>query len=118
MDNTINCLTHNFLPVFFQCASLVHTYTHHTPHSYNSWPPGFSMLTASFHNGHGTTVFVATDMRVYIIPDILPMLCKMQATVGENSFNPRFEDSRAVHELYTLLIPPTINQNNSWVRER
>ena len=52
-----------------------------------------------------------------MIPDIVPMLCKMQAAVGDQRFNPRIEDSRAVFELYEQLIPPTINQNSSWVSE-
>ena len=63
-----------------------------------------------------TAVFVAPDLRVYMIPDIIPMLIKMQGAVGDGSFHPRYEDSRAIFELFKLLIPPTINQNQSWVR--
>lgn len=62
-----------------------------------------------------TAVFVAPDLRVYLIPDIIPMLCKMQGAVGDGSFHPRYEDSRTIYELFKLLIPPTINQNQSWV---
>ena len=62
-----------------------------------------------------TAVFVAPDLRVYMIPDIIPMLVKMQGAVGDGSFHPRYEDSRAISELFKLLIPPTINQNQSWV---
>lgn len=62
--------------------------------------------------------FVAPDLRVYLIPDIIPMLCKMQSAVGDSSFHPRYEDSRTVYELFKLLIPPTINQNKSWVSSR
>ena len=63
-----------------------------------------------------TAVFVAPDLRVYMIPDIIPMLVKMQGAMGDGSFHPRYEDSRAISELFKLLIPPTINQNQSWVR--
>ena len=50
-----------------------------------------------------------------MIPDIIPMLCKMQSAMGDGNFHPRYEDSRAVYDLYTQLIPSTINQNKSWV---
>ena len=43
------------------------------------------------------------------------MLCKMQGAVGDSSFHPRYEDSRTIYELFKLLVPPTINQNKSWV---
>ena len=80
------------------CISLSHTYTPHT------FP--------------ATAVFVAPDSRVYIVPDIVPMLCKMHTTLGAPGFNPRTLDIEAIHQLFTLLIPPTINQNRSWVRKK
>ena len=43
------------------------------------------------------------------------MLSKMQSVVGEINFNPHYEDSKIIYELYKLLVPPTINQNKSWV---
>ena len=56
-----------------------------------------------------TAVFVAPDLRMYTIPDIIPMLVKMQEAVGDSSFHPHYEDSRAISDLFKQLIPPTVN---------
>ena len=70
----------------------------------------FSLCFLFVHT-HTTAVFVAPDLRVYIVPDVFPMLCKMHAPQDEDrGFKSRIEDIKAISELYEVLIPPAIKQ--------
>jgi hypothetical protein len=61
-------------------------------------------------------VWVAKDMRVYLLVDFPMLLAKQQEVTMSASgrFNPRLLDVMAVREIYTSLVTPCIARDRSW----
>jgi len=64
-------------------------------------------------------VWVAPDLRVYLLVDFPVLLQKQQAFASwEESPNPRVEDIKAVQKLYEQILKPYTTLNTSWVSFR